>query len=277
MPDLSGYSLDDLMAYATPLTDKFVEPKMQTQPSHELPRKKVFGGDRNIKTNTFQKYDKNNPVAQEQIGSQPIGILMPNNPYEKEAEKRTLENVYNAVTDPLIAFTGYHGSPKQGMEKILKSGEIKPWKKGSDIEKISAGIETEGGLIWAARQEPYGDFYARGGEASFLKEVEPGAIFKIDIPDSAKLIGRTEPLTAEQITILNEKFIPHYKPLREGDTLLSAESKANGHYGLADFLKAINYDGITYGKDGAQVGYLSDSIKPFEIKKVGGDWEKIID
>lgn len=261
---------DYLLKNKQPVADDMWKQFVETEP-----KKKVFG-DKPFDTRTFQQYDKSNPIAQEQIGKQAIMALtaLPNNPYHEQAERKALQNTAEALTDPTMAFIAYHGSPKQGMEKILQEGKIKPWREGSGLDRVSAGIDTEGGLIWASKEEKYGDWYASGGEAGMLKEVEPGATFKIDIPDSAKLIDRHEPLTEAQRKILNEKFIPHYKPLREGDTLSSAESKANGVYGLEDFLRALEYDGITYGK--GQVGILSEVMTPLEVKPHKGLWEKLV-
>ena len=57
------------------------------------------GGD----TRTFQQYDNNNAEAQRMIGSSPVGLLTPNNPYRAEAEQGVLNNVAQAMTDPMMA------------------------------------------------------------------------------------------------------------------------------------------------------------------------------
>jgi hypothetical protein len=165
----------------------------------------------------------------------------------------------------------YHGTISDFANAIEKSGILKSPKSGAI--KVSGGLTTEMGLIWVTPDINVADMYANGIESGNEYNLERGivahygGIIELEIDDNLKLIDRNAPLTQEQIDILNSKFIPHYKPLKVGDSLSNAEWRSNGKQ-LHDMILALGFDGITYS-NGKQIGIATDSlpIKAF-VQKV---------
>lgn len=82
---------------------------------------------------SFQQHDRSNPIAQKQIGSTALAaFIAPNNPYQKEAEQSALQNVYNAVTDPMAATT-------VGKGRYFHEESLKPFERaGYQIEHTAS-------------------------------------------------------------------------------------------------------------------------------------------
>lgn len=179
------------------------------------------------------------------------------------------EILQDSVLDERIV---YHGTISDFVDKIKASGKLKSVQAGA--QKVSGGLTTEKGLIWVSPNFEVANYYASGMESNNEYNIEKGlkanygGVFEIEIDDNLKLIDRNGPLTKEQIDILNSKFIPHYKPLKIGDTLTSAEWRSNGKQ-LHDMVKALGFDGVIYSKD--QIGIVADElpIKVFHHKPIG--------
>jgi hypothetical protein len=166
----------------------------------------------------------------------------------------------------------YHGTISDFVDKIKASGKLKSVQAGA--QKVSGGFATEKGLIWVTPDFSTASFYASGFEAhkesNFEKglKVNYGGVFELEIEDNIKLIDKHAPLTKQQVDILNKDFIPHYKQLKVGDSLSTAEWRGNGKQ-LHDMIKALGYDGIIYDK--TQIGIVADElpIKAFHVKSLG--------
>jgi hypothetical protein len=176
------------------------------------------------------------------------------------------EILQDAVLDERIV---YHGTISDFVDKIKASGKLKSVQAGA--QKVSGGFTTEKGLIWVTPNFNIANYYAAGIESNNEYNIEKGlkanygGVFEIEIDDNLKLIDKYEPLTKEQIDILNSKFIPHYKPLHIGDTLSTAEWRGNGKQ-IHDMIKALGFDGVVYDKH--QIGIVADElpIKVFHHK-----------
>lgn len=168
----------------------------------------------------------------------------------------------------------YHGTISDFVDQIQREKVIKSPQGGAT--KISGGLTTEMGMIWVTPEFDVANYFATGPEArSWIDgtvykglKADYGGVFEIEIDDNIRLIDRNAPLNQDQIDILNKKFIPHYKPLHVGDSLSSAEWRSNGKQ-LHDMVKALGYDGITYG-NGKQIGIVADQlpIKAFHKKPI---------
>lgn len=162
--------------------------------------------------------------------------------------------------------TVYHGTISDFVDAIEKSGVLKSPRAGA--KKVSGGLTTEMGLIWVTPEYEIADLFAHGIESRNEYNLERGlkadfgGIVILSIDDNLKLIDRNAPLTEEQVKILNSKFIPHYKPLKTGDSISIAEWRANGKQ-LHDMILALGYDGITMS-NGRQIGIAADEL-PIKI------------
>lgn len=156
----------------------------------------------------------------------------------------------------------YHGTISDFIGAIEKSGILKSPKAGA--RKVSGGLTTEMGLIWVTPDINVADLYADGMESAnefnLAKGIKAhyGGIIELELDDDLKLIDRYASLTSEQISILNSKFIPHYKPLHPGDSLSDAEWRSNGKQ-LHDMILALGYDGVTMS-NGKQIGIAVDEL-----------------
>lgn len=158
----------------------------------------------------------------------------------------------------------YHGTISDFVEKIRQSKKLKSVLAGA--QKVSAGYTTETGMIWVTPDLNVAKWYADGVESrnefNLKKGIKGdfGGIFQLEIPDSLRLINRYAPLNDKQIKILNQKFIPHYKPLNIGDSLLTAEWRIPSSVGLHDLIKALGYDGVVVGKNDIQIGIVASEL-----------------
>jgi hypothetical protein len=109
VPNYSGYSdlalLKLIGAQPEHMTDEYLH-HIATAPDKQFKKQATD-------TRTFQQYDNNNATAQRQIGSSAAGVMLPNNPYRAEAEQTVVDNVAQAMTDPML-----------GNIKILKKGGL---------------------------------------------------------------------------------------------------------------------------------------------------------
>lgn len=157
----------------------------------------------------------------------------------------------------------YHGTISDFVDQIKQSGVLKSPQSGA--RKVSGGLTTELGLIWVTPEFNIANSYAHGMESRNEYNLEKGlkaeygGVFELVIDDNLRLIDRNIPLTQEQINILNVKFIPHYKPLKLGDSLSTAEWRSNGKQ-LHDMVKALGFDGVVYGRGESQIGIVADEL-----------------
>lgn len=161
----------------------------------------------------------------------------------------------------------YHGTISDFVDAINKSGYLLSPKGGA--KKVSGGWTTEMGLIWVTPEFNVANVYAHGIEVLPEKglKADYGGVFELEIDDNLRLLDRYAPLSQEELYIINRRFIPDYKPLKTGDSILTAERRMFNKYGLHDMLLALGYDGVIYDKK--QIGIARDTlpIKAFHKHK----------
>ena len=162
--------------------EKKAEPAQQ-------PRRKTFGfGEQKpVDTRTFQQYDPSNPVAQKQIGSSPVGVVLPNNPYREEAKEAVLKNVAQAMTDPMMGtFAG-----ETALANLVKA-------KAPQAEKLAADF-AEAKRLHAAGV-PDREIHAQTGWTKGF----PDKQWRFEIPDNEARFIHDEVMPSNTETTLSK-------------------------------------------------------------------------
>jgi hypothetical protein len=153
----------------------------------------------------------------------------------------------------------YHGTIDTFVDSILRDGKIISNKKGSS--KISTGINSEVDFVYLTPDFNVAAQFAQGVEASSIirkaLKREFGAVFEVELPDNIRLIDIDEPLSEEQINIVN-KFLPDYKPLKLGNPLRKFWWRTNNPEEFSDVIRSLGFDG--YIQDTNQIAIL-DEVK----------------
>ena len=148
--------------------------------------------------------------------------------------KQFLENKISKYSLPNL---WYHGTIAYNVDAILETGIIKP--------RLEERPQVSGGLMFERPFTYWGPYsvayqYANGIESG--KEQSPGAVFVISAHDERlKIINLKAPLDNDQIEIVN-KYLPDYKPLKEGEPLNAFVWRTNNHNNFVDVLTELGFN-----------------------------------
>jgi hypothetical protein len=147
--------------------------------------------------------------------------------------------------DVILEKKYYHGTTSKSLDRIISDKKLKSNSKGS--EQVSMGLTSERDFVYLTPSFNAAKEYAAGYEANMFQSRDEkfdfGGIVEVDLPDNIKLISFEEPLTDQQLDIVNS-FLPSYKPIKKGETLSRFAWRSNKPEQLGDVVRALGFDGF---------------------------------
>lgn len=145
------------------------------------------GGD----TRTFMDRDPNAALMQRQVGSGPIGLLAPNNPYRAEAEQAVVNNVAQAMSDPMMGISGK-------VPKWWREGSTNPFAKGMTQGDEIMDFLTRHNVPSEADKYV---FYHATPKTNNLSELRQGSHLAYQPEQALHQAGRDRSLTPEDLSL----------------------------------------------------------------------------